>query len=343
MGTVRSNTDAARPCWLIAVLAVGALAAAALGGCSSDQPQAAARTTPKPAAVPVSPVNPLTGLAPSPAGSVIAVKVDDTEPGRPSMGLDKSDVIYIEEAEGGESRMVVVFATAMPKVRAVRSVRSSDPELLGPYGRIVLVASGGGGSALPTLDRSTLWSSINDRNGPGFSRDSSRQAPYNLVSNLAKVSAARKGAGVRDVGFTWGAVDPRLATAKAALKVNTRVGSTNVSFVWNAKVARYVRTVGGRRILAADGAPIAQANVLVQYCTISQDRSDVDVLGNPSLYTKTIGTGTVVLFRDGRRIAGTWSRPSYGARTTFKDAAGTELLFAPGGTFVVLVRPGAPA
>lgn len=341
MGTVRSNTDAARTSRLTAaVAAAGVLAAAALGGCSSDKPKAVVHTTPKPAVVAV---NPLTGLTPPPAGPVIAVKVDDTEPGRPSMGLDKSDVIYIEEAEGGESRMVVVFATAKPKVRAVRSVRTSDPELLGPYGKIILVASGGGGSALPTLDRSTLWSSINDRNGPGFSRDSSRKAPYNLVSDLAKVSAAHKGAGVRDVGFTWVAVDPRLATAKPALKVNTLVGSTKVSFVWDARLARYVRTVDGRRVLAADGTPIAKPNVLLQYCTISADRSDVDVLGNPSMYTKTIGTGPVVLFRDGKRIAGTWSRPSLGARTTFKDAAGKELLFAPGGTFVALVRPGAPA
>jgi hypothetical protein len=259
------------------------------------------------------------------------------------MGLEKSDVIYIEQAEGGASRMAVVFASAKPKVRAVRSVRASDPELMGPYGRIILVASGGGGSALPTLDRSVLHSAINDRGAVGFSRDSSRQAPYNLVADLAKVSAAIKGQGVRDVGFTWAALDPRLAGATAAPTVSTLVGSTPVSFVWDPKLARYVRTVDGHRILAASGAPIAKPNVLVQYCTITEDRSDVDVLGHPSMYTKTIGAGRVVLFRNGKRIAGTWSRPSYGARTTFKDAAGKPLLFAPGGTFVALVRPGAPA
>jgi hypothetical protein len=50
-----------------------------------------------------------------------------------------------------------------------------------------------------------------------------------------------------------------------------------------------------------------------------------------------------VLFRDGKRIEGKWSRPSLGAPTAFTDAAGKPLLFAPGGTFVALVRPGAPA
>jgi len=302
----------------------------------------AAGHTPPPAPT-VAPVNPLTGLGPAPHGPVIAVKLDDTEAGRPSKGLEKADVIYIEEAEGGLSRMVAVYASAKPQVEAVRSVRTSDPELLGAFGKIILVASGGGGNALPTLDRSGLYSSINDREQVGFHRDLSRPAPYNLVSDLAAVSGAIKGQGVRDVGFTWATKDPRLAGAKAAPVVSTLVGSTSVTFVWDRKLARYVRTVGGQRILAASGAPIAKPNVLVQYCQISPDHSDIDVNGNPSMYTKTVGTGRVVLFRGGKRIVGTWSRPSNGARTVFKDAAGKPLLLAPGGTFVALVRLGAPA
>jgi Protein of unknown function (DUF3048) N-terminal domain/Protein of unknown function (DUF3048) C-terminal domain len=300
----------------------------------------AAGHTPPPA---VMSTNPLTGLAPVPTGPVIAVKVDNTEAGRPSMGLEKADVIYIEEAEGGLSRMVAVFASAKPQVEAVRSVRTSDPELLGAYGKIILVASGGGGNALPTLDRSGLWSSINDRGQVGFHRDPARAAPYNLVSDLAAVSGAIKAVGVRNVGFTWAAQDPRLAGAQAAPAVSTLVGSTSVTFVWDANLGRYVRTLDGQRILTASGAVVAKPNVLVQYCQVAPDRSDIDVNGNPSMYTKTVGTGRVVLFRGGKRIEGNWSRPSNGAPTVLKDAAGRPLLLAPGGTFVVLVRPGAPA
>jgi len=328
-------------------LAVAALTAAALGACSSDAkpkvaPIARTTTTQAPTPTPVG-TNPLTGLGAPPSGPVIAVKVDDTAPGRPSLGLEKADVIYIEEVEGGLTRMVAVFASARPNVRAVRSIRASDSELLGQYGRIIVVASGGGGSALPTLDRSTLHSSINDRGGVGFFRDHSRPSPYNLVSDLAKVSAAIKGDGVRNVGFTWAAADPRLTGARPAATVSTRVGSTSVTFVWDAKLARYVRTVDGRRILTASGVPLAKPNVLLQLCRVNVDRSDVDVRGKPSAFTQSVGSGRVVLFRNGKRIEGTWSRSSVSAPTTFTDAAGKPLLFAPGGTFVALVRPGAPA
>ena len=337
---------------VITAVAVVALTATAIGGCSSDAkpkvatPSTTATTTtavPTTPPAPAAPVpNPLTGVGVSPKGPVIAVKIDDTAAARPSLGLEKADVIYIEEAEGGLSRMVAVFASAKPKVRAVRSIRSSDPELLGQYGRIIIVASGGGGNSLHDLDRSSLHSVIHDRGQVGFFRDQSHRAPYNVVSDLAKVSTAVKGDSVRNVGFTWAASDPRLVGAKLAATVTTRVGSTPVAFVWDAKLARYVRTVSGRRILAASGAPLAKPNVLVQFCQINPDRSDVDVNGNPSMFTKTIGSGRVVLFRNGRQIEGKWSRPSLSAPTTFTDAAGKPLLFAPGGTIVALVRPGAP-
>jgi hypothetical protein len=94
---------------------------------------------PKPTAAPT---NPLTGVGAPPTGPVIAVKLDDTAAGRPSLGLEMADVIYIEEAEGGLSRMVAVFASDQPEVPAVRSIRTSDPELLGQYGGIIVVVSG---------------------------------------------------------------------------------------------------------------------------------------------------------------------------------------------------------
>jgi hypothetical protein len=296
--------------------------------------------TPKPTPR-VVPVNPLTGLLPVPQGPVVAVKIDDTAPGRPSAGLDRADVIYIEEAEGGESRMLAVFATAKPEVEAVRSVRASDPELLGPYGPVILVASGGGGSALPTLDRSVLHSVINDRGQVSFHRDENRPAPYNLVSDLSVVSRAFPGAsGVRDVGFTWNRTYPTAAGGRPGTRVSTLVGSTPMTFSWGPKSGTYVRTISGLALRAADGRPVALANVLIQYCQINVDRGDIDVLGNPSMYTKTIGTGKIVLFRNGRQIDGTWSRASLAATTKYVDVHGQPLPLAPGGTFVLLVRPG---
>ena len=339
----RTNTRLAAR--VTTALAVGALAATSIGGWSSAAgPRAAGIPTPATMTVvpAVADINPLTGIEGLPTGPVIAVKIDDTALGRPSLGLEKADLVYIEEVEGGLTRMVAMFASATPNVRAVRSVRSSDIELLGQYGRIILVASGGAGVTLRKLDASTLHSVINDRRQVGFFRDPSRPAPYNVVSELGKVSAAIEADGVRDVGFTWAADDPRLADAKPAATVSTKVGATAVGFVWDAKLARYVRTVAGQPILTESGDPVAKPNVLVQFCEITVDSSVIDSNGRPTMFTESVGTGQVVLFRGGKRITGTWSRPSLDAPTTFTDTAGKPLLFAPGGTFVALARPGTP-
>jgi hypothetical protein len=351
-GTTFRRAAGTRGFKVTAALVAVTLAGTTVWAFTRDEPTAAARPIaakptiapkPRPPAPRVPATNPLTGIGAPPKGPVVAVKLDNTAAGRPSMGLEKADVIYLEEAEGGLSRMLAVYATFKPQVAAVRSVRTSDPELLGPYGQIILVASGGGGNALPTMDRAWLKTSINDRNQVGFHRDSSRSAPYNLVADLARISSSITAQGVRNVGFTWATRDPRLARAKAAPTVHTLVGSTPADFAWNAKLGRYVRTIDGQWLRAASGAPIAKPNVIVQYCRVTADLSDVDVNKNPSMYTHTIGSGRVVLFRNGKRLVGTWSRASNGAKTTFKDAAGKPLLLAPGGTFVILVRPGAPS
>ena len=81
--------------------------------------------------------------------------------------------------------------------------------------------------------------------------------------------------------------------------------------------------------------------MLVQLCSVTVNPGDVDVMGNPSQYTHSVGSGRAVLFRGGHRIDGKWSRPSAGAATRFTDLKGKPLLLAPGGVVVVLATKGA--
>jgi hypothetical protein len=308
---------------------------------SSPKPKPKPRPKPKPKPKP-KPVNPLTGIGPVPNGPVVAVKIDDTANGRPQRGVDQADIVYVEQAEGGLTRLVAVFGSRKPVVEAVRSVRTSDPELLSQYGRITLVASGGGGDSLPTLDRSVLHSVINDRGGVGFARDGGRPVPYNLTSNLAAVSASSDGASAKSIGFTWAAKLSGVITSSHGMAVHTLVGGTPVDFQWDRARQKYVRVIGGVVQRAADGFVMATPNVIVQYCTVTVHPGDVDVAGNPAQYTHSIGRGKVVVFRNGKRIDGTWSRPSAGAGTTLLTAGHKPIPLAPGGAWVILVASGAP-
>lgn len=177
---------------------------------------------PKPPAV-----NPLTGGTVS-QNPVVAVKIEDTAAGRPQVGIDKADIVYIEQAEGGLTRLLAVYNTNLPTAEPVRSTRAGDPELASQFGPIVYVASGGSHPELAPLDQSKLRSDINDRGGPGFSRDSSRPVPNNLRADLAAIAAKLKGPKAKDIGLVWSS---QLVTAgsRPATSVHTRVGGRSPS------------------------------------------------------------------------------------------------------------------
>jgi hypothetical protein len=336
-------------------VAVVAVAAVGVASCSHQPPPAAPVSSPpttslaQPSMPPPRPpapkppaVNPLTGRPGVPRGPVLAVKIDNTAPGRPQIGLDAADVVYVEQVEGGATRLVAVFASRYPgQVGPVRSVRNGDPELLSAYGPAGLVFSGGAGRPLATLHRSAL----RDLSGAGgYARlGGSRHAPYNLVNGLSRLAGRLpRIARVRNVGFGWSDADPRLAGARHALRMSAVVGRVTVSFGFNPRNHRWVQTIGGSHLRTAAGAEVSTPNVVVQFCRVTVDRTDVDVLGSPSAYTHTVGSGPVIVFRDGRAISGTWVRAKAGAPTRYLDRAGAEITLRPGGAWVLLAATGSP-
>ncbi len=98
------------------------------------------------------------------AGSPLAVKIDNVRAARPHYhGLGAADVVYVEQVEGGLSRLLAVYATRLPRtvgpVRSVPRVRPgaaapvppADPRLLGRAARAA--AAGRPGAAARAVTR----------------------------------------------------------------------------------------------------------------------------------------------------------------------------------------------
>jgi hypothetical protein len=322
-----------------AIIGAGLLAVAA---CSGDSDGGSTTPPPSGSAAPPPPaVSPLTGEAAS-KNPVIAVKIEDTALGRPQVGTDKADIVYVEEVEGGLTRLLAIFNTSLPTVEPVRSVRPSDPELVLQYGHIIFVASGGSKPGIAPLDQSPLKSVINDRGGPGFSRDPNRAAPEDLRADLGTIAKKVKGPRAASIGLEWSDDLPASATTKPGTVVQTKVGGTPVGFKWDPKTHEYNRIIDGEVQHTANGTVISTPNVIVQFCKVTVYTKDRDVLGNPNKYTHTVGEGRVVVFRDGKRIEGTWSRGSEDEGTLLKDKDGATIPLTPGGAWFVLVDTKAP-
>jgi hypothetical protein len=329
-----------------ALLASAACTSSAKPKQTSAAPTTAASsstTSAKPAPPP--PKNPYTGIGGVPNTPTISVKIDDTEPGRPQRGIDAADIVFIEAVEGGLTRLAAIFGTRKPKVGYVRSTRPSDPELLLQFGKITAAYSGGAHDSLPLMHRSGLRSWSNDAGAPYYFRVSRSSSSYiNLVLDLGKVAKSTRTTKPKSIGWTFNPSLAGLPSTRGTDVRTTVTGSysngTPVEFRYSRTLKKYVRYIGGVRQLAADGRPITATNVIVQSCRVVGHSRDTDVLGNPSQFTYTVGKGKVSVFRQGKRINGTWSRPKASSGTTLRTTAGKVLPLAPGNTWVVLIRNG---
>lgn len=313
---------------------------------SSSTP--APKPTPKPRVVRhkhTAAVNPLTGFGPAPKLPLIAVKIDDTAPGRPQLGIDRADVVYIEAVEGGLTRLAAIFGTYKPMVGYVRSTRPSDPDLLLQYGKITEAYSGGAHDSLPRVYRSGIKSWSNDAGAPYYHRVSRGASSYiNLVLNLRQVAEHTKTPPPHGNGWTFAKRLTGLHT-EPGYNIRTVVtgsyqSGTPVQFRYDPKLRKYVRYINGQRQRAADGRLVTAANVIIQSCRVVSHPRDTDVLGNPSQFTDTVGQGPVQMFRGGHRIFGTWSRKQLADGTQLRAANGRTIPLTPGNTWVVLIRKG---
>lgn len=271
---------------------------------------------------------------------MVAVKIDNSPLARPfQRGFDEASIIYQELMEGGSSRFLAVYAPATGhEVGPVRSVREGDLELLQQFGKVALGSSGGNSGVLATVARAAKEGQLLDANYdvvPGPYRKAERRADaFNFFTSPQKIDLARpKGAKVKDIGLRFGAL-PKGAGFPAA--------RASVRFSPITKVTVQYDPAGGRYSVFQEGDRMrdyAPTNIVVQHVKIENSRY-VDVLGNPTPYTTTIGAGPVVVLRDGRRLSGTWRRLVGDTGTRFLDDKGRDLPLKPGATLVLLVPAG---
>ena len=169
-------------------------------------------------------------------GEILAVKIDDSISARPQIGIDRADIVYIEQVEGGLTRLAAIFSSEIPTlIGPVRSARISDIEILAQYGRVVFAYSGAQSKLLPVISAANLNDYGAQRQSPTiYTRDESRTAPTNMVLRadllLEKVrSDGREIATSRSVGWNFGDI-PIGGTAITEAKLSWPAASYEVKW-----------------------------------------------------------------------------------------------------------------
>jgi hypothetical protein len=303
---------------------------------------AAAATTPAAPAPKAATVSPLTGLGPVPTTNVVAMKIDNSPLARPFFrGLDEAAIMYQELMEGGATRFLAIYAPATGnEVGPIRSVREGDIELLQQFGKIALGASGGNTGVLATVaqaEKNGIMLDVSYDTVPGpYRKGERRRDAINFFTSPQKIDQAKpSGTKVKDIGLRFGPL-PTGAGFPAA-KASVRFSKLSLVTVQHDPASgRYAVFQDGDRM-----SGYAPANVIVQHVQI-RNSEYVDVLGNATPYTDTIGTGAAAVLRDGRRLSGSWRRMAPHTGTRFLDDKGRDLPLKPGPTLVLLVPAGSP-
>ncbi len=274
-------------------------------------------------------------------GEILVVKIDDTVSARPQIGIDRADVVYIEQVEGGLTRLAAVFSSEIPTlIGPIRSARISDIEILAQYGRVVFAYSGAQSKMLPVISAANLNDYGAQRQSPTiYTRDESRTSPTNMVLRadllLEKVrSDGREIAQSRTVGWTFGDL-PNGGTAITEAKINWPAASYEVK--WSPTEERWLVFNNGVPNMSASGTQHGPTTFVIQDVEILPSEYG-DKFGGVTPYSKTIGTGTGFVLRDGQYFAATWSRPDELSGTTWRTLDGSELPFARGQVWIALTE-----
>ncbi|GGW76161.1 DUF3048 domain-containing protein [Streptomyces griseoloalbus] len=314
------------------VLLAALVAAGLAAGCTMpDGPGDDGRGSPRQS----SPAPRETGPGGADGPPVLAVKIDNTRAARPHTGLEDADVVYVEQVEGGMSRLMAVYATRLPdSVGPVRSARESDLELLRQFDRPVLAFSGAQGKLLPLIDRAPL-EAVTPESAPGvFVRGPGRPAPHNLYLRPGRLMDDLPGPAALTNGFHYGR-PPADGAPEDAFTV--RYPAARTTFTWSGPGNRWLVSMDGAPAVTTQGERLAPATVVVQYVTVRRSAFQ-DFLGNNTPYTETVGSGEATVLRGGRAYEANWSRPTAEDGTSFTTDEGERMNFARGQVWVVYAK-----
>jgi hypothetical protein len=318
------------------VLCLTGTTAACTKAADSPAPEPGIETTAaaapsKPVPTPAEPskeptTDPLTGGRRS-GNEVFAVKIENTAAARPQVGLNQADIVVVEEVEAKITRLIGVFHTTFPtRVGPVRSARNTDAQLLPMFGKPGLVYSGANRKVQKNLRTASLVPIERS------DRDSARLAPHNVMVNLKRLAESHKVGRAQQFGFTFAAKDARWTSAESAGSVKVKVGMDTTTFGY--RNGRYAVSWNGRPNVDGDSRkPVRTDNVIV---LAVKNRHDSDSTSNISVVSETVGKGKVTVYRDGRRLTGTWSRTTVHGAMTLTDSNGEAIPLKPGRSWVLL-------
>ncbi len=265
----------------------------------------------------------------------LAAKIDNHVEARPQIALERADIIFEELVEGGITRYVAVWQSDIPELLGpVRSIRPMDPDIITPFGGIV-VYSGGQQQFVDMMMATSVVNSVFDYDDTGlFYRIDGKGSPHDVVVKAAELVARHADLSQPPQQFAYAAT---IATSSAAVD-GTAVNTVNTRFsdarwpgwAWDAAGQGYLRSQEGAPDLDTNGAQLRATNVVVM-------RVDIDWSYGEVPKTTMIGSGEAWVSAGGKTVHAAWAKDSQAGPIRLVDDNGVTIRLAVGNTWIELV------
>ena len=310
-------------------------------------------------------MNPFTGIKDMDLENVgkrsVSVVINNTIEALPQRGITKADAIYEYETEGGQTRLLALYAdvNTIPEVGSLRSARiiacdlsDGTNSIFVHYGKNARVPDRIAEIKLDHLDGNNM-SAQSGQSVDGkidlpkniyFWRDnawkSKRATEHTAVTNGTYILKAIQEKNISWEGetpmlFPFDAATTALANGEACNSINVFFSNTNDDslFTYVPETGLYLKSqyTGKPQIDETTGEQIAVKNVIVLYANIVP-HGDTTI----DAYLTDGGTGYYVA--EGKLIPIKWSKAGSDAPIVLKDNSGTEISVLPGKCYINIVR-----
>jgi len=277
---------------------------------------------------------------------VLAVIIENYIDSRRQMtGLSDASIVFEAEAEGGITRFLALFPYQnFERVGPVRSARPYYVKWAEMF-NAAIVHAGGSDVAL-----SSIYSSANvfdldclalEGGLKNCFRDYLYYAPHNLFASLKDlrefIDEYKWNKPLTQSFFQYGPLSALTIDSldNNALTIHVYYPFPEYFVRWDYDKTnnQYLRfQAGEQHIDHGNNKQIAVSNLVIMFT----DYYPVDDAGRLSM--KTEGEGQMFLFRDGKVIAGTWSKTDSMSKLKFYGENGAELLLTPGKTWISVIN-----
>ena len=284
------------------------------------------------------PINSISGL-PGGDGPVLVVKIDDTRQAHPQIGLEDAEIVYIEQVEGGLTRLAAIFSSQIPtRIGPVRSARISDIELLEQYGRVAFAYSGAQKKMRPVIDAANLEDlGAQNHSSTIYTTDPNRIQPYAMVlrADLLMQYVKDKEIAIessQSIGWTFGDAPSGGVTIESA---HISWPASSYDAHWSESEKRWLLDHSYEPDIADSGKRLGPTTLVIQLVSIT-DSIYKDKVGGVTPFSATIGEGRGYILRDGKAFEAQWLRTDGTSGTSWRTLDGEDISFAKGQIWVAL-------